>query len=147
MARTRNPLLAAGILLVLLLVPEAAHAACAQWNIPSVMNVRQGKYLVVFRLVQKGSGLRGSADVLIGKRTDHPLHGTRWEQQKTTGSADGSIIGSKFAVNVYWSGRSIGVYEGSVGPQGRVEGTTFDRMNPKSLANWFSTGLIECGRR
>ncbi len=61
-----------------------------------------------------------------------------------SGPAVGKINGNSFELTVYWSDNAIGVYNGQVGPQGLIVGTTFDKNNPQSTAQWHSNRVAAC---
>jgi hypothetical protein len=42
------------------------------------------------------------------------------------------------------TGAGNGVYQGKVGSQGRINGTTYDRQHPGSKATWFSASAMKC---
>lgn len=124
---------------VLLYCTTTAQAQCAQWDVSGQWSLNQGKDTTVhLQIEQDGSGVTGKADYWVksggGVRT-------------IRGSLDGTADGNKFRIQIYWSGTSIGVYEGNIGPQGRIEGTTYDRQKPSVRATWFSNKAVKCARR
>jgi hypothetical protein len=116
-------------------VTATAHAECAQWDlrgeIEFVQNNGMSTYLT---LTQDGSKLHGTGRHLSGGYTG----------QWVSGSVDGAIDGDHLELTVYWNPDLIGVYSGRVGPQGRLEGSTYDRMNPHSMAGWYSGRAVTC---
>jgi hypothetical protein len=48
----------------------------------------------------------------------------------------GEVSGDSFWAEVDWEAGPVGRYEGSFGSDGRLSGTTFDRTNPSSSADW-----------
>ncbi|MGH6825546.1 hypothetical protein [Methyloceanibacter sp.] len=109
---------------------SAAHAAsCRQWDITGSWTIEQTNgFLVDLKLQQDGNDLRGTASF------------TTSATDTGTGNLDGSIDGNSIQITIYWGGRSgaIGEYKGTINPRGRLEGDTFDRMNPVSRAGWHS---------
>ena len=100
---------------------------CARWQWPARLSVAQHNgYGAVFFLRQSGSSLVGFAE-----------HANR-------SSADGFLKDNKFVVTAYWSVNSIGVYEGSINSQGRVEGITYDRLHPHIKVGFYSPNLLTC---
>jgi hypothetical protein len=107
--------------------PTPPPGGCARWHWPARLSVAQHNgYGAVFFLRQSGSSLVGFAE-----------HANR-------SSADGFFKDNKFVVTAYWSVNSIGVYEGSVNPQGRVEGITYDRLRPDIKVGFYSLDLLQC---
>ncbi len=120
-----------------LALPSAA--ACQQWAVPGEFWGSQSNgWAVKFQLQQNGQSLQGTAEsALFAQR----------QYIKNRGSADGSITSSRFQVTVYWrNSKAVGVYEGGINPQGRIDGTTYDRWNPNSRAAWYSDVLMICPR-
>jgi hypothetical protein len=110
-----------------------------KWRVPPYFGVQQGNgWSTGFHLTQNGTELQGRAraykywikSILIAQLPD----GAQIE-----GSADGTLIGDHFDLNVYWSGTSVGVYHGTVNAQGRIDGTTYDRLHTdKKPELWHS---------
>jgi hypothetical protein len=120
-----------GAILLLPFAPRA-NAACSQWDISGEWGIEQtnGPHINV-EIQQDGNNLRGSG---LGLNwSDDDSYG------KMEGTLDGSIEEDDFEFTVYWSRDVIGVYKGSINSRGRLEGSTYDRMNPKSTALWHST--------
>jgi hypothetical protein len=125
---------------VLVLLPSSAQAQCAQWDVSGQWSLNQGKDTTVhLQIEQDGSGVRGKADYYVNSSGG----GVR----TILGSLDGFAKGHKFRIQIYWSGTSVGIYEGNIGPQGRIEGTTYDRQKPSVRATWFSNKAMKCARR
>jgi hypothetical protein len=92
---------------------------------------------------QSGSELRGS----IRSQSKHI-----GSQPILRGDLDGRLNGDQLTFNAYWSGGdSVAVYTGTIGPTGRIEGTTHDKLNPGNRAAWHSSIRMNClsiwGRR
>lgn len=120
---------------------SAAHAACAQWEVSGAWTIAQTNgYLPKFTLTQRGAELQGKAEYTVVT----PSCAVTATCRPTRGSADGTITGNAFKLNVYWGNGTIGIYSGTVGAQGRIEGTTQDKMNPRSMASWYSKRTFSC---
>jgi hypothetical protein len=128
-----------------MLLPSAAQAACSKWNVSGVAwTVSQTNGISAhFTLQQTGTDLQGSAqwfyqkeDGGIGVNTSHLA--------SVNGSVDGTINGDFFEVTVYWDNDTTGVYTGKIGPQGRMTGTTADKMNPHSVASFHNDQTFKC---
>ena len=115
------------------LLPAAAEAACEQWDVSGRWTANQTDDLeIAFDLQQSGTELQGKASARHSQSS--------WNH----GSADGTINGNSFDLNVYWNGGVIGVYAGRIGPQGRIEGWTYDKVDPSSSGRWFSNTTVKC---
>ncbi len=126
-----------------MLLPSAAQAACSQWdvsyhNMPNeswrAMQSNGSKPL--FHLEQTGTLLQGTAGYL--KYNDGEYEGS------VDGSVDGTIKGDFFDVTVYWEDGGVGGYTGTIGPTGRLTGTTVDKNNPRNVAKWYSNQPFKC---
>jgi hypothetical protein len=61
-----------------------------------------------------------------------------------TGPVLGRVDGNYFEFTVYWNNATTGVYAGHLDPQGRMEGSSYDKQNPGSMAMWHSEGKLQC---
>lgn len=52
---------------------------------------------------------------------------------------EGSVDGASIFFTIGWSDGARGRYTGSLGPDRRMSGTTFDQNNPSHQATWFTT--------
>jgi hypothetical protein len=60
------------------------------------------------------------------------------------GTADGTLDGSRFSVQIYWQDGSVGAYTGEIAPSGRINGETYDRFHSNNRAQWYSKGVMKC---
>jgi len=87
--------------------PSAARAACAQWNINGAWNFHQdNNFTVTFNIKQVGDRLTG------------------WGNNDVFNPIKGTIAGNHFSFTANWGAGQNGVYEGQIGPQGEMSGTT-----------------------
>ncbi|RDH76800.1 hypothetical protein DVS77_18275 [Mycolicibacterium moriokaense] len=65
---------------------------------------------------------------------------------KTFGSiSDGAITGRTVNLTIVWSESSKGIYNGTIGDDGKVHGgSTYDAMHPESRASWDSETAFDC---
>jgi hypothetical protein len=42
------------------------------------------------------------------------------------------------------SNNTIGVYTGKIGPEGRIEGSTYNKVDPQTTARWYSDRTAKC---
>ncbi|WP_156404702.1 hypothetical protein [Sphingomonas sp. Root241] len=96
----------------------SAGAACSQWDMPARMMIQQ------------------TNETLIGLEVS---------------PVEGQVDGSTVQFTIHW-GRDIfrhvpnatGIYTGTIGPQGRMTGFTYDALNPDTKANWYGTEVLTC---
>ena len=122
----------------------APAIACDQWVMPAKLFVEQNNNSYVAIDVTPAEG--GFAGTVIG-RAQYNEDDVRIIP---TGLVDGTMEGSTLNFTVRWStiatdiGNSTGVYTGTVGPQGRVTGTTYDRDHPETTATWYTSQVLQC---
>jgi len=149
MSPAANPLatlrgaLLLGAALGALASPAAAEGpVCLRWNVSGVWTAIQD------------NGTHAELNVIQG---DVQIQGNAsYGQGYYTGNFDGTLNGSEMNFTVYWqappnrNGRyesnSIGQYSGTISPTGRVTGATFDKSNPTTRANWYSSRQMACAR-
>jgi len=125
-------------------LPSAAHAACSQWDISGEwVAVQSNDTKPIFTLQQTGTEIQGSGHWgnFITYNT-FPARGDDYVE--ADGSVDGTINGDTVEFTAYWSDNTIGVYSGKIGPQGRIQGTTYDKQHPQSMASWYSDRTFKC---
>ena len=119
-----------------------AAAACKRWYVGGSWNaVQSNGFSAQIELHQTGNELRGtgryasggSGGVFGGLKIGHK------------GSIDGAITGNSIMFTIYWDGSSVGVYKGTIGTTGRIDGNTYDKRNPQSRAAWYSSARMKCG--
>lgn len=123
-------------------VVAADEPACAQWRVDGQWSAIQSNGPPpIFTLTQNGTVLLGKASYAVW------TEGGLLEADDLTivfGSVDGTIKGDDFNVTVYWNNGTTGVYTGKVGPQGRIEGSAYDKLHPQTTAIWHSDGTALC---
>ncbi len=117
--------------------PSSAQATvCSEWQMNGEwVFVQTNNSSPVFRLRQTKTGLQGSAT------SYRPYRGYKL---LVTGSVDGAINGDSLQITAYWDNGTIGVYTGKIGPQGRIQGSTYDRNDPENRADWYSDQTATC---
>ncbi|MCX4528733.1 MULTISPECIES: hypothetical protein [unclassified Streptomyces] len=104
--------------------PSAVREArVAAFNASGVWTIYQSNATVRVDLRQDGNGH------LYGSTSSGNTVGTLQE---------GSVDGEKIFFVVQWNHGPKGRYTGSLGPDRRLSGTTFDMNNPSSQATWRS---------
>lgn len=127
-----------------MLLPAAAHAACSRWDISGEWTaVQTNDTKPSFALQQAGSEIHGSGHwARVITYNTFPARGDDYVEADA--SVDGTIKGDTVEFTAYWSNDTIGVYSGEIGPQGRIQGTTYDKSHPESRANWYSDRTVQC---
>ncbi len=128
----------------LLLLPCAARASCAHWDISGEwVAVQTNDAKPVLTLQQTGAVIQGSGHwAYTVSYNTFPAKGDDYVEANA--SVDGTINGDSVEFNAYWSNDSIGIYSGRIGPQGRIEGVTYDKRNPQTRADWYSSRTMPC---
>ena len=123
------------------LSPSPAIAQCAEWDVSGKWTLTQGTFLIRIDLQQNGKVVTGDAIHNAKVNAQGQMFGAG---QDVTGSVDGTVEGDKFNVQIYWPDNLVGVYRGTIGPQGRVEGITYDKAKPSVNASWYSNRVMKC---
>lgn len=128
----------------LLLLSCAAQASCPQWDISGEwVAVQTNDTKPVLTLQQTGTVIQGSGHwAYTVSYNTFPAKGDDYVEANA--SIDGTINGDSVEFNAYWSNDTIGVYSGRIGPQGRIEGVTYDKRHPQTRADWYSSRTMPC---
>ena len=127
------------------LLPSAVQAACSQWDVSGEwVFVQTNNTSPRFTLQRTETGLQGSASYshwvedagCIGVNCDH--------LETVRASVDATIEGNSFELTAYWNNGTTGLYTGKVGLGGRIEGSTYDKQHPQTMANWYSNRNAKC---
>lgn len=140
------------------LSPPPVKAQCKQWDVSGSWGMQQSNgYTTRVNLSQDGKRISGTTSyrgktqgpVSSAIEKVNPVTGKflgEVEPGTTTthkGAISGSIEGNVFYAEISWEGGG-GIYNGKVGPDGRISGSTYDRNKPSSKANWSSTIAMKC---
>src|SRR5262245_20854669 len=111
-----------------LLLPSAAQADCAQWDLSGRWVIQQGNGIWVYvDLTQTGTDVRGT--------------GTWWETPTKRGSITGTIdANGNILLNADWGG----VYRGGVGSDEIPGGSTFAVNDPGNQVGWRGDRAATC---
>jgi hypothetical protein len=129
---------------------EAAPAdetACANWDLSGQWTFFQSNEASpVFQLELTDTGLQGTGGFgyLVDSEPCPFFAACGKDPVYVSSSVDGTVTGNELELTSYWSDGSIGVYSGKVNAQGRIEGTTFDRQHPQTMASWYSDHTAKC---
>ncbi len=127
----------------------SVKAECQQWNVGHKWRFRQGSKVVNEKTVtttvdmnlqQEGTVLTGTANL----QDTYPADGHVYVLWKVSGTVDGTVEGDQFAVKIEWNNGTTGVYEGTIGPSGKIEGKGWEIRSPRTKARWYSETRMGC---
>ena len=116
------------------LLPSPAYAQCKQWDVSGHWVLRQSNTTNQIDLRQNGTVITGTASFVSTDTRSNTIRG----------DVDGTVKGDHFAVKIYWRNNTIGVYNGTIGPSGRLEGTGYEQRSPSTKVIWFSDRPMKC---
>lgn len=122
-------------------------APCARWDMSGDWAFYQSNEATpTFHVDLTDTGLQGTASSWYLVDEPHcPFFAFCGKDAvNVKGSVDGTIEGNEVALSAYWNNGTIGVYSGKIDAQGRIEGTTFDRVHPQTMASWYSDHTARC---
>ncbi|GEM_PF-2498899 len=126
-------------------LPLAAQAACSQWDVSGGWSaVQSNDTKPAFILQQNGAQLQGSASYSYVHKSQCVLAYCGDDAYSVDGSVDGTIDGNAIDITAYWNNGTVGVYTGKINAQGRIEGSSYDRQHPQTMASWYSDRTIKC---
>lgn len=133
--------------LFLALLPPSVEARCPQgWDVGSEWTFQQdGPLIVSVKLRQDGVAVSGTATFTgTTKKEEGGLFGSFGEKGLIHGTVDGTVQGDQFDVKIYWSNKTVGIYEGTIRPSGRIEGKGWEQSSRGTKVKWHSTGVMNC---
>lgn len=126
-------------------VPLGLEPDCAQWDVRGQWEfVQTNGASPVFTFEQTETGVLGSAKYGFYKPVICDLVDCKDDYYLVHASVDGTAKGNSFDVVAYWDNGTTGVYTGKIGPQGRIEGSTYDKQHPQTMASWYSNRTATC---
>ncbi|WP_347260528.1 hypothetical protein [Rudaea sp.] len=138
---------------------SVAQAACTQWDMSGEWAIEQTNQPspTSFTLEQTGTDLQGTASYRYTREHGGPILdiGSVVDDYAGHGPAVGTIQGDSLKLTVYWNNNTIGIYEGRVGRQGLIVGSTYDANSrpcppgalacpPQTKADWHSNRTARC---
>jgi hypothetical protein len=114
------------------------EAECEQWNVGHGWRFKQGTTNVDLDLHQNGTVVTGTATHMT--YTPDGSHG----KSRVDGDVDGTVEGDHFAVHIQWDNNTTGVYDGTIRPSGRIEGTGYNQATPRIKVRWHSETSMVC---
>jgi hypothetical protein len=145
MAHVRMAAISAVALPVFFLCPAQTRASCSRWDMPARTEIRQSNdtsFTVETSPVQDG---------FVGKAYLDSMNESSGHIGRIYGDLEGTVTGSNVRFTIHWGrdfikgiGAARGVYTGTVGPQGRLEGDSYDAAHPQSRASWWAREVLRC---
>jgi hypothetical protein len=130
--------------LILALLPISVEARCPQgWDVSDEWKFQQdGPLIITVNLRQDRAVITGTASFFgLIKKGEGSSFG---ETGLIHGTVDGTLEGDQFDVKIYWGNNTIGVYQGTVRPSGRIEGKGWEQRSRRTKVNWHSIGVMKC---
>jgi hypothetical protein len=130
---------------ILALPASSAEAQCKQWNVGHGWRFKQGPTAVDVDLHQNGTVITGTAvHLLYVPLPDTVFGASHGGFKNVSGTVDGTVEDDSFAVKIYWENNTIGVYDGTIRPSGRIEGRGYEQATPRKKVNWYSVSTMKC---
>jgi hypothetical protein len=115
------------------LLPAEARSQCEQWQLGNFIDVIQGSFNIRLSFSkQRENQFTGTASYYYTQR------------EKLNGEIEGSLVGDTFELTAFWDNGSVGLYHGTVTPQGRLFGETADKAHPNLKQAWHSYQNLKC---
>lgn len=122
-----------------------AQAHCQRWDVSGQWGFKQSNQAALNQLDlrQKNQVLTGTASYASGKGSvKGSIQGFLWPSYSGSPPTPAEI-----KMTIYWENGWVGVYEGKISPEGRIEGTGYERRSPQTKVSWFSNRLMRCSER
>ncbi len=133
---------------VLVNAPTHAQADCQAWDLNGHLTLIQTNDTAAsVELKQEGSNFSGQASFGYWKDDDFWLcniGSCGRDYIVVSGPVVGTVNGDAFEATIYWSNNAVGVYSGRIGPQGLIVGSSFDKNDPSTRADWHSNRVLTC---
>jgi len=127
------------------LLAPPVEAQCQQWNVGHGWRFKQGPTNVDMNLHQNGTVVTGTAShVIRAENGGRNITGAFIHDTTVSGDVDGTVKGDHFAVHIHWNNNTTGVYNGTIRPSGKIEGTGYNQATPSQKVNWYSETSMEC---
>ncbi len=121
----------------------AAQPACSQWDLNGEWKIEQSNTdILTFNLKVTPDGIQGTAFFLYKYRAG--IFNQYRRKTQSDGSVDGTINGTSIELTIYWTDKTTGIYTGTITPQGRLRGTTYQKEDPENRADWHSERRANC---
>ena len=121
---------------ILVLIASPAEAQCPQgWDISGVWGLKQSNQAEPNQMtlgVQRGG-------VIIQGTASY-----RKESTRVKGVVTGNLTGDSVYMEINWSNGLTGVYSGTIGPRGKLQGTSYEKGSPSVKVSWNSTRPMIC---
>src|SRR3954468_18346260 len=136
--RARPTLSFSALLLIVLSFSGSINGQCPQgWNVSGGWRFKQSNQAALNSLrlsAGEGGDITGVARYQTGGR-----------DTSVSGSVTGRVSGNDVELVVSWSNGLVGVYNGTIDPQGKITGTGYEKKSPSKKVSWFSERALVCG--
>jgi len=145
--------IALGVAALTIGLPRSA-LACDQWDISKANSIRQANGIAVTTIfAQSGPQLSGTAEYFSNTLT------AGGDRIAVHGSVSGTVVGNQARFKIAWyvawkdclvgickdkSWQGDGVYEGTIDPNGHVEGQNWDYHTPGTKFGWYIPSPLIC---
>ncbi|CAN5352675.1 hypothetical protein BH11PSE14_BH11PSE14_09110 [soil metagenome] len=133
---------------VLVNAPTHAQADCQAWDLNGHLTLIQTNDTAAsVELTQMGNNFSGHASFGYWRDDDFWLcniGSCGKDYIVVSGPVVGTVNGDAFEATIYWNDNAVGIYSGRIGPQGLIVGSSFDRNDPGSRADWHSNRVLAC---
>jgi len=128
--------------LTVLVLSAATRAQCNGWRMSSgqAQPIAQGKKAQIYLSAIKPK--KGSTTDY--KATAEYVDTTGVSSNFGEGKAEAAITGKDFHMKISWSNKEVGIYDGKIAPNGRMNGTVYSVSSPNTKVSWSARGLLEC---
>ena len=118
----------------------SVEAECKQWSVGHGWQFKQGSG---FGAIKVDLDLHQNGTVITGTASHLPP-GNAESGISVRGTVDGTVEGDQFAVKIEWNNSTTGVYEGTIGPSGKIEGKGWEIRSPRTRVRWYSETRMVC---
>jgi hypothetical protein len=133
-ARLRTSLLTVALLALL---AYSAEAQCPQgWDISGVWDLQQSNQAEPNKMT-------------LGVHANGDIQGTASYRKASTrvqGIVSGNLNGDLVIIQIKWKNGLTGVYRGTIGSRGKLQGTAYEKGSPTVMVSWHSSRPMICRR-
>lgn len=109
------------------LLPSPVQGQCPQWVVTAEWRLWRGDgSRVLMKLEQNQTEIKGQASYPNPHNPDR------------TGVVSGTVKADNFTVQISWGDGQVNVFSGRIGPDGMIEGSTYDKAKAENKEPWFS---------
>ena len=117
---------------------SSVEAQCSEgWDIGGTWGLKQSNQAVPNSMVL-GHAFTGKGEI----RGDATYRNERGNYIK--GAVQGTAVGDNVHLEISWDNGWTGIYDGKIGPRGKIEGTGYERRSPSKKVSWYSDRVMVC---